>query len=143
MRKNRCQGAPIFLRFGFRQGNGGSVIYFIQCGDNGPIKIGLSENVKKRLGALQAANPYQLHLLGVMDGDAAEERMLHVRFGLFRVRGEWYRSHQRLRRFIDTNCRYGYGTGTNWEPGELHNQAQTVTVLWTRTTVGSETILET
>jgi hypothetical protein len=45
------------------------MIYFVQSGDDGPIKIGVSTNIGKRLTALQTAHGERLRIVGVMKGD--------------------------------------------------------------------------
>jgi len=52
-------------------------VYFIQAGDAGPIKIGHTNDVRKRLSMIQTSAPDHLRLLAVMDGGEAEERALH------------------------------------------------------------------
>lgn len=70
-----------------------SFLYFIQCtGPGGPIKIGHTKVVERRLSALQMGCPWALTLIGhvaVDDGVAIEEQ-LHYRFAKTRVRGEWF-----------------------------------------------------
>ena len=68
------------------------MIYFIQAGDSGAIKIGTcrDDQIKARLGALQIGNPDEFRVLGIMDGNEAYERALHSRFRNHRQRGEWF-----------------------------------------------------
>ena len=76
------------------------MIYFIQNG-TGPVKIGYTKNdVNQRLASLQSASPYQLHLLGTMDGSIADERRLHRKFALLHTSGEWFRADQMLLDYI-------------------------------------------
>lgn len=62
--------------------------YFIQRGDDGPIKIGRTTDVTKRLAALSTACAEPLHVLGVMDGN--HETRLHRKFAAHRIRAEWF-----------------------------------------------------
>ena len=67
-------------------------IYFIQCGTNGPIKIGYTnKDVKERVAQLQTACPYELKLLWVTDGDQESEQFIHERLKHENIRGEWFR----------------------------------------------------
>jgi len=67
-------------------------IYFIQCGTNGPIKIGYTnKDVKERLSQLQTACPYELKLLWVTDGDQEDEQKMHESLKHENIRGEWFR----------------------------------------------------
>ncbi len=66
-------------------------VYFIQCGHNGPVKIGKSDEPLARLRALQSANPYELKLINGIDGASiVEEKLIQKRFQHLRIRGEWY-----------------------------------------------------
>jgi len=67
-------------------------IYFIQCGTNGPIKIGYTnKDVKERVAQLQTACPYELKLLWVTDGDQETEQDIHESLKHEHIRGEWFR----------------------------------------------------
>src|SRR5205823_4980342 len=54
-------------------------VYFIQSGEHGPIKIGLSIDPIQRAPQLQTGNPDKLLLRHVIPGDAAIEKKLHTR----------------------------------------------------------------
>lgn len=60
----------------------------------GVVKIGVTNNVKKRLQQLQTGNPWRLHAIGIMyRPDAFQyEDWLHERFAKYRMRqdGEWF-----------------------------------------------------
>ena len=73
-------------------------VYFIQRGENGPIKIGVSADVAGRLRMLQAASQEPLALLGTLPGGADLEQALHDRFRDQKVRGEWFRPSPELLR---------------------------------------------
>ena len=69
------------------------MIYFVQIGADGPIKIGFTSasSPVDRLRALQVGVPYELRLLGVISGGSAQdERRLHASFDQHRLRGEWF-----------------------------------------------------
>ena len=70
-------------------------VYLIRCGTRGPIKIGVSKNVKKRLEALQCGNYNKLKIIAEIP--CADERdayilgsKLHSKFYDHRIRGEWF-----------------------------------------------------
>jgi hypothetical protein len=65
-------------------------IYFIQAGQDGPIKIGTAKNPLERMATLQVAQPYTLKLLGVYFGIALEEKQLHDEHRDAWIRGEWF-----------------------------------------------------
>lgn len=76
-------------------------IYFIQCGKNGPIKIGKTSNgIEERMAQLQTGCPYELRLLCVFTDVDYKESEIHKRFRHERVRGEWYRPSIRLFKFM-------------------------------------------
>lgn len=67
------------------------MIYFVQLGTDGPIKIGYAAtSVTRRLASLQSAQPHRLRLLKRTDGSMQDERALHAKFAAFRLRGEWF-----------------------------------------------------
>lgn len=65
-------------------------IYFIQSGEDGPIKIGYSVDPDRRLPQLQTGNPRGLILRHIIPGDRSVEHQLHTRFEPARIRGEWF-----------------------------------------------------
>ena len=77
-------------------------VYFIQCnGKNGPIKIGVTSQLKERLETLQTGNPYELRLitsikLRNMEEAFSLEKKLHKKFRRFLIRGEWFSSKIRI-----------------------------------------------
>lgn len=75
-------------------------IYFIQQGEDGPIKIGYSTNPRKRLDKLSTASPYPLRMLKIVPGGPALERQLHNRFSHSQLEGEWFKPTEELLEFI-------------------------------------------
>lgn len=75
-------------------------VYFLRCGDRGPIKIGFAADPEARCASHQVSNPHPLVLLGAYPGTMADERALHLHFRADRVRGEWFRSSRGLQREI-------------------------------------------
>lgn len=65
-------------------------IYFIQSGSSGPIKIGMSNDPRRRLEQLQTAHLMPLTLIGMTPGGRREERRWHKRFSELRITGEWF-----------------------------------------------------
>ena len=78
----------------------GSVVYFVQAGKLGPVKIGTTTDINARLLDLQCANPDKLTLLGTLPGNADTERALHQAFAAHNIRGEWFRPASQLMIFI-------------------------------------------
>jgi DNA repair exonuclease SbcCD ATPase subunit len=80
------------------------LIYFIQQGLRGPIKIGLTSDISlhKRLGDLSTGNPYCLRKVGSMKGGMGEEKKLHRKFGMDRMQGEWFKASVALCNFANS-----------------------------------------
>jgi hypothetical protein len=68
----------------------GSSIYFIQIGDDGPIKVGFSQNPQRRLITLQSSHYERLHLIGLKEGSRFEEANVQARLERFALGHEWY-----------------------------------------------------
>lgn len=66
-------------------------VYFIRCGEDGPVKIGIASDVEARRTALQTAHFEELHVLRSVDGTHRHERWLHDRYAANHIRGEWFR----------------------------------------------------
>lgn len=76
-------------------------VYFVQSGGrDGPIKIGVTSNVKARVASLQTAHPEPLKVRLVVSGTQETERRFHRKFAALRMNGEWFRADPPLMRFI-------------------------------------------
>lgn len=100
----RCLAAPAQDRQrrgpAIRRLRGIDVVYFIGP-DEGPIKIGTSQDVQRRLYKLQTASPKPLRILAMVRGNAALEAKLHTRFKRCRIKGEWFDRTPELEQFLD------------------------------------------
>lgn len=74
-----------------RQGTGSpSILYVIQRGDDGPIKVGVTRSIKQRLADLQNGNAERLNVLRVFTM-ADVERIIHAELErVSRLEGEWF-----------------------------------------------------
>lgn len=81
-----------------RQIRGG--IYFVTA-DHEHVKIGYATDVAARVRTLQTSVPQPLHILLVIAGSLADERVAHRRFATDHLRGEWFRLSSGLREFIE------------------------------------------
>lgn len=78
------------------------VVYFVQAGQGGPIKIGYTSGQPSvRVAALQTGNHVPLSLVAVVNGDPQLERDLHRRFAHLRGIGEWFKPGPDLVAMID------------------------------------------
>jgi hypothetical protein len=74
-------------------------VYLIGCGEF--VKIGFANNPRYRLRILQLANPHQLELLATLPGGPEIEQQLHVAFGRYHHRGEWFRLEGELALYVE------------------------------------------
>jgi transcriptional regulator with XRE-family HTH domain len=64
------------------------VIYFIET--QGLVKIGYSNDPRRRFHNLSIGCPTKCTLIGVIDGCMTDEKDIHEKFKENRVRGEWF-----------------------------------------------------
>ena len=76
-------------------------VYFIEAPAVGVIKIGITDNIGRRLRALECQSPAPLVLLHSFDGTARQESALHTRFLADRTHGEWFRATDVLLSLIE------------------------------------------
>ncbi len=60
------------------------MIYFLQCTDGGPVKIGYTADLDARRQQLESHSGRPLALLAVREGGREEEREIHERFADYR-----------------------------------------------------------
>jgi hypothetical protein len=66
------------------------MIYAIQVGDDGPVKIGRAKNPASRMYELQIASPFRLKLLAECNWHDQNEEILHHHLRESYIRGEWF-----------------------------------------------------
>jgi hypothetical protein len=76
-------------------------VYFIQAG-NGPVKIGVTSRIDRRLGLLQVGNAELLTVRRLVPGSWREEAMFHWAFRDVHIRGEWFRPTPTMARLMNT-----------------------------------------
>jgi hypothetical protein len=77
-------------------------IYFIKpVGMAGPIKIGLSENPKRRLNEYRAWSPFVLEMVGTVPGNWDDEQFLHECLADDHSHGEWFHPSAQVQRVIE------------------------------------------
>lgn len=76
------------------------VVYFVQAGDDGSIKIGWTQDVDRRIAELQTANAKKLRLLGTIPGTLRTEAALHARFSFLRLEAEWFKNSSEIHNFL-------------------------------------------
>ena len=79
-------------------------VYLIQEAGSQSIKIGIAQNVVRRMTSLQTAHPMPLRLLGQCDGGLKLEQALHAEFAADQLLGEWFKPSDRLTARIFELC---------------------------------------
>lgn len=65
-------------------------VYFIEAVGLDKVKVGIADDVGRRLAGLQTASPVELRLLAAVPGDESLEQRIHASLSRYRVRGEWF-----------------------------------------------------
>lgn len=68
------------------------MVYFAAASE-GPIKIGMTCNVKRRLRELRTKTKLDLSILAATDGGSLREGLYHSRFLAHHIKGEWFERH--------------------------------------------------
>ena len=77
-------------------------LYFIQADiQNGPIKIGYTENIERRVSMLKSQSAVPLRILKVIEGGHRDEVKIHKMFNDARLHHEWFNPVPELIDFID------------------------------------------
>ena len=71
-------------------------VYFVRAGFFGPIKIGFTTNIPKRMYQLQTGCPDKIQLLGSIKTNQGTEEALHERFKATRLEGEWFLPNEKI-----------------------------------------------
>lgn len=74
----------------FPLSNGDIWLYFIQQKSGGPINVGGTRNVKRRLYDLQAANPEELRLMACVCARPSLETDIYALLDAIRIRSKWF-----------------------------------------------------
>ena len=84
------------------------MIYFIQAGNDGPIKIGNAQNPEVRRRELQTGNHEKLRLITEIPGDKEREDSIHNYLRSDRYRGEWFKATPEVLDYIKNVARVPY-----------------------------------
>lgn len=71
-------------------------LYAIQAGEDGPIKIGITNSPWQRLETLQQGNAETLRGIAAWRSHPFEEKDIHKEYDYARIRGEWFRPFPEL-----------------------------------------------
>lgn len=75
-------------------------VYFIKHGRRMVVKIGVSNNVDKRLSALTTSSGERLTCIATIEGGYGLEKALHRQFAKYRIKGEWFKLEGELAAYI-------------------------------------------
>jgi len=75
-------------------------IYFLRAGQDGPIKIGFTAVLERRLAQLRAGSSIALCILGIYRGTKSGEAAIHRWFNDEWLHNEWFAPTQRLLDFL-------------------------------------------
>lgn len=97
-------------------------VYFIQSGENGPIKIGFTKNIENRMRALKTSSPYPLVLIGYFKSNRKLEKQLHRQFKEHKTKknGEWFLPNAELLNLIEKAEKPPGLKSTESEQGEIY-----------------------
>jgi hypothetical protein len=73
-------------------------VYFVW--DGGPVKIGFSTDIPKRIAALQTGCAHPIDLIHSVLGSVEDEAAFHARFAHLRLSGEWFAFKGELLEFL-------------------------------------------
>jgi hypothetical protein len=76
-------------------------VYFLRYGEEGPIKIGYSQNLGLRLSSYRTHTHLTVNVLHRMDGTKKDEKRIQAYFSDLHLKGEWFEAAPRLLDFID------------------------------------------
>jgi hypothetical protein len=65
-------------------------VYFIQRGENGPVKIGTAKDAARRRSALQTSHIERLTIVRLYEGGREQEVALHAAMAAHRLDREWF-----------------------------------------------------
>lgn len=80
------------------------MIYIIEEGENGPLKIGTAVDVDRRIKTLQGGNSNELRLVMSFEGEADLETKIHKDLSEHKVRpnGEWFYNNEYVWKYLNT-----------------------------------------
>ena len=77
------------------------VVYAVRAGPRGPIKLGRTNDLPRRVSELQVGCPDELVVLLSIPADPEDESWLLQRFASARRRGEWFEPTEELLSWVE------------------------------------------
>lgn len=100
------------------------MIYYIQRGEDGPIKIGTSNDPERRLAELQTGSGEPLRLLAVIPGDRSLERQIHSALRDHQGIGEWFKPSPAELEYLQRLMKVEYEVVDGKAYAVLHRETQ-------------------
>jgi transcriptional regulator with XRE-family HTH domain len=91
-----------------------SVVYFFRLGKGGPVKIGFSGNLQRRVRAIAEGMPDHLVVEATVPGGRALERRLHLALHASRRRNEWFNPTPEVEAVVSMAKLKGLGPLLRW-----------------------------
>ena len=76
------------------------MVYFIQAGNNGPIKIGVSSVPQMHLDRLQQGNHEELRLIAEIPGERSLEQKVQADLKAFELERKWFHATDEVLDYI-------------------------------------------
>lgn len=80
--------------------SGTEIVYFVEAEGLNRVKIGRTNNIKRRLKDLQTGSPVPLTVLYELPGDKSLERELQKKFLHLRIINEWFHFAEEVKTFL-------------------------------------------
>lgn len=77
------------------------MVYFIQAGDNGPIKIGTSSVPEMHIDRLQQGNHEELRLIAEIPGERSLEKKVRADLKAFELGRKWFHATDEVLNYIE------------------------------------------
>ena len=90
-------GKPISQDFAYESAS----VYFFAFREIGRIKVGVSNNVERRLADLSSEQRCEGEILHVMPGNRKVEMSVHARLSDWQIEGEWFRDCVEVRSIVE------------------------------------------
>ena len=84
-----------------KKGKENAYVYVVGNKEMNICKIGFSNNVFKRLTAIQVGCPFKLEIFCVVYGSVKTEKMLHKKYDYLRLNGEWFKYEGLLKESVE------------------------------------------
>lgn len=71
-------------------------VYFVQAGEDGPVKVGISARPEERVSCITSNSPIPCRLIGYIEGSVFIEEYIKLHFMYARSHGEWFVQDEKI-----------------------------------------------